>query len=90
MAQRVYLFAFDNTWRVVDVEHLENEAISVRNIRRLAEWITDIYPEPVTVYAVNDRPGLRKELMESARTRDFTIHVEFADTISREGILIRV
>lgn len=90
MARRVYLYGFDNVNRVVMTNFLEGSAISIREMRRLAKWMKDNYPEPITVYAVDNRPGLYKEFMETVKTKDFAIHVEFADTISREGILITV
>lgn len=90
MAKRVYLYAFNNVLRVVDTKFLEGEAISVRDMLRLAKWMTETYPEPVVVYAVDNRPGLYKEFLESVKTKDFTKHVEFADIISREGLLIKV
>lgn len=47
------------------------------------------YPEPVVIYAVDNRRGLHQEYLESVKTKDFTKHVEFADIINREGILIQ-
>lgn len=90
MAKRVYLYAFNNVLRIVNTKFLEGDAISVRDILRLARWMTEIYPEPVVVYAVDNRPGLYKEYTESVKTKDFTKHVEFADIISREGLLIKI
>lgn len=90
MAKRVYLYAFDKVLRVVDTKFLEGEAISVRDMLRLAKWMTETYPEPVVVYAVDNRPGLYKEFMEAVKTKDFTKHVEFEDIISREGLLIKI
>lgn len=89
MARRVYLYAFNKVLKIVDTKFLEDEAISVRDMLRLANWMKDIYPEPVVVYAVDNRPGLHKEFMETIKTSDFTKHVEFADIIAREGILIK-
>lgn len=88
MARRVYLYAFNSVSRIVDTKYLEGDAISVRNMRRLAKWMTDIGLESVRVYAVDNRPGLYNEFMESVTTKDFTKHVEFADIIIREGIPI--
>ena len=90
MAKRVYLYAFNNVLRVVDTKFLEGEAISVRDMLRLAKWMTETYPEPVMVYAVDNRPGLYKEFLESVKTKDFTKHVEFADIMNREGLLIKI
>lgn len=88
MVKRVYLYAFNYVLKVVDAKFLEGDAISVRNVLRLANWMKDVNPGQVVVYAVDNRPGLYKEFMEAVKTNDFTKHVEFADLISREGILI--
>lgn len=85
MTKRVYLYAFNNVLEIVDAKFLEDDAISVLNIRRLANWMRDTYPEPVAIYAVDNRRGLHKEYLESVKTKDFTKHVEFADIINREG-----
>lgn len=89
MAKRVYLYAFNNVLKVVDTKFLEGDAISVRDMLRLANWMRVNYPEKIVIYAVDNRPGLRKEFMESIRSTNFTKNVEFADTVSREGILIK-
>lgn len=88
MAKRVYLYAFNNVLRIVDTKFLENDAITVRDMLRLAKWMKDVNPGQIVVYAVDNRPGLYKEFMEAVKTSDFTKQVEFADLISREGILI--
>lgn len=88
MAKRVYLYAFNNVLKIVDTKFLEGDAISVRNMLRLANWMRETNPGQVVIYAVDNRPGLYKDFMEAVKTKDFTVHVEFADLISREGILI--
>lgn len=88
MVKRVYLYALNYVLKVVDAKFLEGDAISVQNMLRLANWMKDVNPGQVVVYAVDNRPGLYKEFMEAVKTNDFTKHVEFADLISREGILI--
>ncbi|MBQ8707839.1 MAG: hypothetical protein IJ523_07120 [Succinivibrionaceae bacterium] len=90
MAKRVYLYAFNNVLKIVDTKFLEGDAVSVRDMLRLSRWMTETYPEPVVVYAVDNRPGLYKEFTESVKTKDFTKHVEFADIVSREGLLIKI
>ena len=89
MTKRVYLYAFNNVLEDVDMKFLKDDAISVLNIRRLANWMRGDYPEPVVIYAVDNRRGLHQEYLESVKTKDFTKHVEFADIINREGILIQ-
>lgn len=49
MTKRVYLYAFNNVLEIVDTKFLEDDAISVLNVRRLANWMRDTYPEPVAI-----------------------------------------
>lgn len=89
MKKRVYLYAFDFLCRIVDCKFLEGEAITVVNMRRLANWMAESYPGQVTIYAVDNRPGLYKEFREAIDLRDFTKQLLFADTVSSEGIQIK-
>ena len=89
MAKRVYLYAFDFLFRIVDCKFLEGEAITVANMRRLAGWMADSYPSRVTVYAVDNRPGLYKDFREAIDLRDFTKQLAFADMVSHEGVLLK-
>lgn len=87
MTRRVYLYAFDELYNIVDCRFLEGEAITVRNMKRLANWMTEnITSFEVRVYAVDNRPGLYREFRESVKRNDFTVMLEFADTVQREGI----
>lgn len=88
MAKRVYLYGFNNLLKIVDTKFLQDDAISIGNILRLANWMKEVNPGKITVYAVDNRPGLYAEFMETIRTQDFTKHIEFADIISREGIQV--
>lgn len=88
MARRVYLYGFSNLLKCVDHKFLQEEAISVKDMIRVAKWMKDVNPECTVVWAVDNRPGLYKEFLEAVKTKDFTKQIEFADTISREGILI--
>lgn len=89
MTKRVYLYAFNDVLEIVDTKFLEDDAISVLNIRRLANWMRGHLSRTVVIYAVDNRRGLHQEYLESVKTKDFTKHVEFADIINREGILIQ-
>ncbi len=89
MRKRVYLYAFDFLCRIVDCKFLEGEAITVANMRRLANWMAESYPSQVTIWAVDNRPGLYKEFREAIDLKDFTNQLIFADTVSHEGIQIR-
>ena len=85
MSKRVYLYAFNEEMRIVDVKFLEGDAVTITNMRRIAKWMKDNIPEKIVVYAVDNRPGLYKEFKETIRTKDFTKRIEFADLVSHEG-----
>lgn len=85
--RKVYLYAFDDLLNVVNTKFLIDDAITVRNMLRVGNLMRDYYPESLTVYAVDNRPGLYKEFMEAVKG-DFTAKVEFADTVTREGIRV--
>ena len=90
MTRRVYLYAFDALYNIVDCRFLEDEAITVRNMRRLADWMTEkVTSFEVRVYAVDNRPGLYREFRESVSRNDFTAMLEFADTVRDEGIRLK-
>ena len=90
MTRRVYLYAFDALYNIVDCRFLEDEAITVRNMRRLADWMTEnVESFEVRVYAVDNRPGLYREFRESVSRNDFTAMLEFADTVRDEGIRLK-
>lgn len=90
MTRRVYLYAFDALYNIVDCRFLEDEAITVRNMKRLADWMTEnVESFEVRVYAVDNRPGLYQEFRESVKRNDFTTMLEFADTVRDEGIRLK-
>lgn len=88
MARKVFLYAFDNLFQIVDCKFLEGDAISVRNMFRLADWMS-CGNTTLKVYAVDSRPKLYSEYRETIKTSDFVKQLEFADMIQREGIRIR-
>lgn len=89
MAKRVYLYAFDSLFKIVDCKFLQDDAISVTNMMRLADWMTEGIPAKLKVYAVDNRPGLYTDFREAIKTSDFTKQLEFADMVSHEGILLK-
>lgn len=89
MTRRVYPYAFDRLFKIVDCKFLEGEAITVQNMLRLADWMTDRNAVHFRVYAVDNPPGLYTDFRETIQTNDFAKHLEFADMVSREGILLK-
>lgn len=88
MTRRVYLYAFDYLMNVVDVKFLQDDAITVRNMKRTATWMKETNLISLVVYAIDNRPGLHDEFTEARKSNDFTKHIEFADTVRREGTLM--
>ncbi len=86
MERRVYLYGFGDLLKCVDHKFLKGDAITVRNLSRVAKQMREMNPECKIVWAVDNRPGLYREFLEAVKTKDFTKQVEFADTVSREGI----
>lgn len=89
MTRRVYLYAFDSLFKIVDCKFLQNDAITVTNMVRLADWMAERIPTNLKVYAVDNRPELYADFREATKTCDFTKQLEFADMISREGIRLK-
>ena len=86
----VYLYAFNEVYRVVIKRFLQGDDITIRNMIRVARLMKDQCPDITVIYAVDSRKGLRDEFMESVKSFDFTKQVEFADTVRREGIQLTV
>ena len=88
MEKQVCLYAFDSMNKVVNFKFLPEAQISVSNINRLANWMKVSSPERVSVYAIDNRCGLRAEYTESLKSNDFTKHIAFRDLVVRDGILV--
>ncbi len=89
MTRRVYLYAFDSLFKIVDCKFLQDDAITVTNMVRLADWMAERIPANLKVYAVDNRPKLYADFREATKTHDFTKQLEFADMVSHEGIRLK-
>lgn len=90
MTKRVYLYAFDPLYKIVRSVYLEGDAISVRNMIRVADRMVEIAsPTRLTVYAIDNRPGLFRSYLDTIRSNDLADWIAFEDLVNREGILIR-
>lgn len=87
---QVYLYGFNEVYRVVVTRFLVGGDITIRNMTRIAQLMKDQCPDITVIYAIDSRKGLRDEFMESVKSFDFTKQVEFADTVRREGIQLSV
>lgn len=89
MTKRVYLYAFDELYNIECCVFLEGDAISVRNMLRFADQMTDMAsPVRLNVWAIDNRPGLYASYKDAVKGI-FVDRIAFADMVSREGIRLR-
>lgn len=85
MTRRVYIYAFDELHKIVDVKFLQEDGISIRNMMWIAEQML-LNTDARKIYAIDNRWGLRRDFMDAYKSMDFARHIEFEDLVSREGI----
>lgn len=85
MRRQVYIYAFDEMHKIVDVKFLEEDGISIRNMMWIGEQML-LNTDAHKIYAIDNRWGLRRDFMDSYKSIDFAKHIEFQDLVSREGI----
>lgn len=85
MVRRVYIYAFNELHRIVDVKFLQEDGISVRSMTWVAEQML-LNTDARTIYAIDNRWGLRRDFIDAYKSMDFAKHIEFEDLVSREGI----
>lgn len=86
MEKRIYLYAFNELHNVVDCKYLREGRVSVWSMNQLAEYMFDGKPDIKRIYAVDNRPGLKSDFLDTVIRPHFTKDIEFEDMISREGI----
>lgn len=88
MERQVYVYGFNHLLECIDCNFIQGEAITVKNMRKLAKWMRATNSECRAVLAVDNRPGLRREYLEAVTSKDFSKRIEFAETITNEGIAL--
>lgn len=86
--RQVYLYGFNKLCRLEGYVYLEEQDITIYNIRQRAIWMLNNFGSTCEVIAVDNRIGLKSEFLESFKSNDFTKHVEFEDLCSREGFIV--
>lgn len=90
MTRRVYIYAFDHLYKIVCCVFLEGDAISVRSMNSLADQMMEMSnPSTISVYAVDNRPGLFRCYRDAISSNDFADRIAFADIVKREGIRLK-
>jgi hypothetical protein len=85
--RRVYLYGFNEVWRIADTRFLEEDAISITNMLKMVERMMEYKPDIRMVVAVDNRGGLYQDYMKSVRSSDYTDWYEFADLVANEGFV---
>ena len=79
----------EKRYKVLRYFAIEEEFISISNIKYCAFIMQDKYPEVKAVYAIDNRHGLRRDYIEAISKDSIESCIEFKDILERDGIKIR-
>ena len=89
MTNKVFLYAFDRTARVVNYRFLVGEDICIGKIHAMARQMYLLAgKEQIVVYAIDDYPNLKRDYMEAVRSNDPQVEYSFYDLVDRNGLYI--
>lgn len=89
--KRIFLYGIggaDKQYRVLKYWVMEEEFISIWNIKYQADMLKIKNPSIEHVYVVDDRHGLYRDYKESIRKNSIESCAIFKDILEREGIKI--
>lgn len=89
--KRIFLYGIggaDKQFRVLKYYVMEEDAVSIWNIRYQADMLKIKNPSIEHVYAVDDRYGLYRDYKESIRKNSIESCAIFKDILEREGLKI--
>lgn len=75
-------------YRVLRYFAIYDERADTSEVKRIARMMQVINPSIEHVYMITNRPGLKREFMESIKRNSIESCVIFKDTLEREGIKI--
>lgn len=78
----------EHRYQVVKYFCVFEEDFSIWFVRRKAEQMKEDYPVIKHVYAVDNRPGLRRDFLEMLRQPTIEGCIAFKDFLEREGVRI--
>lgn len=78
----------EHNYQVVKYFCIFEEDISIWFMRHKAAKMKEDYPVIKHVYAVDNRPGLRRDFLETLKNPTIEGCVAFKDFLEREGLLI--
>ena len=79
----------EKRYKVLRYFAIEEEFISISNLKYCAFIMQDKYPEVKAVYAIDNRHGLRRDYIEAISKDSIESCIEFKDILERDGIKIR-
>lgn len=75
-------------YRVLRYFAIYDERADTSEVKRIARMMLVINPSIEHVYMITNRPGLKREFMESTKRNSIESCAVFKDTLEREGIKI--
>ncbi len=75
-------------YRVLRYFAIYDERADTSEVKRIARMMQVINPSIEHVYMITNRPGLKREFMESIKRNSIESCAIFKDTLEREGIKI--
>ena len=75
-------------YRVLRYFAIYDERADTSEVKRIAHMMQVINPSIEHVYMITNRPGLKREFMESIKRNSIESCAIFKDTLEREGIKI--
>ena len=89
MTNKVFLYAFDRTAKVVNYRFLIGDDVCIGKIHAMARQMYLLAgKEQIVVYAIDDYPNLKRDYMEAVRSNDPQVEYAFYDLIDRNGLYI--
>lgn len=75
----------DQAYRVLRYEYIPEDSISISTIKYCASDMMIRYPNVKHVYAVDQRPGLRRDFMTAFKRNSVESWAIFKDLLERDG-----
>lgn len=75
-------------YRIAKYLFITEEDLTIRELKETALYMKDRYPSIEHVYAIDNRRGLRRELMDTIKKDSIEGCIIFRDMLQREGLEI--
>lgn len=89
--KKIYLYGIsniENRYEVKAYSYIEEDKISISNLKAHAAWLRMNYEGVDSVYAIDQRPGLAYDYKSTKRKNTFVANHAFRDILEREGLKI--